>query len=262
MHNGTTPARGFWRPHQLVHHITLLELKAVRLTVETFLDELRGHRVRLYEDNQAVMHILNNVTTRSPAIMAELRKLWRLLDENNIDLRAEFIRSAANVWADALSREADDEDWKLHPQLFADLDARWGPHTVDRFASANNAQCRRFNSRWRDPLTEAVDAMARHWRAHPTTGELEVNWVNPPWSELADVVQKLREDGAAATVVAPYWPSAIWFRDLLEISSEYEILPEATDTFLLGKLGSCKPLDKPGWSVMVCRVAGRQPASG
>ena len=132
---------------------------------------------------------------------------------------------------------------------------------MDRFASANNAQCRRFNSRWRDPLTEAVDAMARHWRVHPTTGELEVNWVNPPWSELADVVQKLREDGAAATVVAPYWPSAIWFRDLLDISSEYEILPEATDTFLLGKLGSCKPLDKPGWSVMVCRVAGRQPAN-
>ena len=97
MHNGTTPARGFWRPHQLVHHITLLELKAVRLTMEMFLDELRGHRVRLYEDNQAVMHILNNVTTRSSAIMAELRKLWRLLDENDIDLRAEYIRSAANV---------------------------------------------------------------------------------------------------------------------------------------------------------------------
>ena len=48
---------------------------------------------------------------------------------------------------------------------------------------------------------------------------------------------------------------------MLEISVEYEILPEAPDTFLLGKLGSCEPLDKPGWSVMVCRVAGRRPAS-
>ena len=68
--------------------------------------------------------------------------------------------------------------------LFQLLDERWGPHTIDRFATANNAHCRRYNSRWRDPTSEGVDAMARNWRAHPHTGALERNWVNPPWDEL------------------------------------------------------------------------------
>eukprot|EP00854_Cymbomonas_tetramitiformis_P013110 gene13110-biopygen13502 len=34
----------------------------------------------------------------------------------------------------------------------------------------------------------------------------ENNWVNPPWALLDEVAHKVREEGAAATVVAPYWP--------------------------------------------------------
>ena len=258
--NYTTPARGFFRPHQLQMHITHLELLAVRLTVETFLDDLRGRRVKLFEDNQAVMYIINKLSTKSPAIMTELRRLWLLLDTNDIRLRAEYIRSAENVFADALSREEDDEDWQLHPRLFEDYEDRWGPHTIDRFASANNTHCTRFNSRWLDPKTEAVDALARPWRVHPVTGALERSWLNPPWSELPDVIQKLREEGAAATVVAPCWASASWFPDLMEMSTEVDVLPPESDMFLLGKRGSHAPLDKPGWSVVVCRVEARAPA--
>jgi hypothetical protein len=32
----------------------------------------------------------------------------------------------------------DTEDWQLNPRLFAHLQARWGPHTLDRFASMLN----------------------------------------------------------------------------------------------------------------------------
>jgi hypothetical protein len=44
-------------------------------------------------------------------MMDELRKLWELIDTNNINIRARYIRSAANVWADKLSRETDRDDW-------------------------------------------------------------------------------------------------------------------------------------------------------
>jgi hypothetical protein len=40
----------------------------------------------------------------------ELRRLWYLLDTNDIHIRPRYIRSAANVWADALSREVDTEN--------------------------------------------------------------------------------------------------------------------------------------------------------
>ena len=101
--NGLKPAKGLWREKQWPLHITLKELKAVRFTVETFLAELQGKAVLLY--TQGVIGVLTKLTSRAPALMAELRKLWWLMDVNNITLRAKYIRSAANVWADQLSRD-------------------------------------------------------------------------------------------------------------------------------------------------------------
>lgn len=60
--------------------------------------------------------------------MAELRRLWYLLDNTGIQVGARHIRSGANVWADRLSRHLDSDDWQLDPVLFADeLEAEWGP---------------------------------------------------------------------------------------------------------------------------------------
>jgi mRNA-degrading endonuclease HigB of HigAB toxin-antitoxin module len=251
--NGLTPARGFWRETQKALHITLKELKAVRFTVETFVNDLNGKRVLLWEDNQGVVAILTNVTSRSPALMAELRKLWWLLDTNDITLRARYIRSAANVWADKLSRDRDGHgDWMLHPELFRQLDLEWGKHTVDRFATANNAQLARFNSLMAGPQCEAVDSMAQTdeaWRA-------EVNWCNPPWGLLARVAAKLRSSKAAATVVAPTWRSAPWYQDLLELCSEVRVEPARHDLFLPGDRGSRTAVGSPGWSITVFRIPG------
>ena len=248
--NGDVPARGFWRAKQRLLHITFLELVAVRLGVETFAHELAGKRVRLFEDNQAVVAILRHQTTRAPEMMEELRRLFWILDSNDIQLYPEYIRSADNVYADRLSRIVDRDDWRLNPVKFRGYDQRWGPHTVDRFATANNKLCDRFNSEYRDPLSEGVDAFARSWKG-------ENNWCNPPWRLLPQVVAKLRDEGTAATVVAPYWPSAPWFPALLEIAHQYDVLGATRDTFFPGRLGSCEPLDKPGWRVMVVRVEGR-----
>eukprot|EP00873_Tetraselmis_striata_P015719 jgi/Tetstr1/435983/TSEL_024864.t1 len=52
-------------------------------------------------------------------MMEELRKLWHLLDIHDISIRPRYIQSAANVWADRLSRELDDADWQLYPRIFA-----------------------------------------------------------------------------------------------------------------------------------------------
>eukprot|EP00873_Tetraselmis_striata_P001604 jgi/Tetstr1/421868/TSEL_012768.t1 len=78
---------------------------------------------------------LANLTSRSPVMMEELRKLLHLLDVHDISIRPRYIQSAANVWADRLSREPDDSDWQLNPRIFAYLQRLWGPRTVDRFAS-------------------------------------------------------------------------------------------------------------------------------
>ena len=92
-------------------------------------------------------------------MMTELRKLWHLLDSNDIWLQPQYIRSAANAWADRLSRELDSDDWQLNPSLFDLLASRWGRPTVDRFATFDNRQVARFFARWHCPGALGVDSL-------------------------------------------------------------------------------------------------------
>jgi hypothetical protein len=250
--NGLRPARGFWRASQMPLHITLKELKAVRFTVETFAKDLAGKRVLLWEDNQAVIHILTGLTSRSRELMRELRKLWWLLDTLDIKLRAKYIRSAANVWADKLSRERDLSDWQLNPHIFRVLQRSWGACTVDRFASANNTQLPRFNSMLEDPRAEAVDAMTLSdaaWRA-------ERNWCNPPWPLLGDLAAKLRSSGAAATVVTPTWRSEAFYQEFTELANAFRVLPAQEATFIQPPHARADRA-KLGWSVTLFSVPAR-----
>ena len=50
----------------------------MRLAVLSFLPLMRGRKVLLHEDNQAVVAVLSHLTSRSPAMMDELRKLLEL----------------------------------------------------------------------------------------------------------------------------------------------------------------------------------------
>eukprot|EP00873_Tetraselmis_striata_P034416 jgi/Tetstr1/454680/TSEL_041569.t1 len=147
-------------------HITWKELKAVRLAVdESFLPHLAGRRVLLPDDNQAVCNVLPGLTSRSLEMMAELRKLWYLLDRNGVQIRARYIRGRPQTSdlrsrrADRLSRHLDGDDEQLDPVLFAELGALWGAHSVDRFASAPNAMLPRYNVAWLDAGCEAVDSL-------------------------------------------------------------------------------------------------------
>ena len=93
----------------------------MRKGVEFFLPQLAGRRVLLREDNMAVVWILTSMVSRSPQLMHELRKLWYVLDAHDIDLRALYIRSAANVIADRASRLAVSGDYALTRTRFEAL---------------------------------------------------------------------------------------------------------------------------------------------
>ncbi|KAK3252441.1 hypothetical protein CYMTET_38263 [Cymbomonas tetramitiformis] len=211
-------ARGFWSDELRHLHITHLELEAVYKTVQSFLRELTGKVVRLYCDNQAVVAMLSHFTSRNPELMRRMRRLWILLDLNDIELQARYIRSEANEWADRLSRDRDLDDWRLNRRWFQWAEREWHQHTVDRFASELSAQLPRYYAQWHDPGCEGVDSLAFSWLG-------EVNWVNPPWSLLDEVAHKLREERCAATVVAPYWPGQMWFQQPEAMADE--VAPQA-----------------------------------
>ena len=94
-------------------------------------------------------------------MMAELRKLFWVLDVNDISLRTRHIRSAANVWADQLSRRWDNGDWRLSRTEFLELDRRYGPHNYDRFATTLNRQVQRFDAAFHMPEVSAIDTLTK-----------------------------------------------------------------------------------------------------
>jgi hypothetical protein len=165
--NGRLEALGFWGPEDEHQHITWNELKAVRLADLSFLPLLAGRNILLHEDNQAVCYILVGLTYRSPDMMNELRQLWYMLDTSNIHIRPRYTMSAANTWADKLSHHLDIDDWQLDPSVFHEMDTQFGPHTIDRFASALNTLLPRYNANWLDPSCEAVNSLHladTYWR--------------------------------------------------------------------------------------------------
>eukprot|EP00170_Pyropia_yezoensis_P000576 contig_2858_g577 len=77
--NRTVPARGFHAPARRHLHINVLELATVRLGLLSFVNHLRAGAtmVRLMMDSMVSVHVINNRTSKSEAMMAELRLLER-----------------------------------------------------------------------------------------------------------------------------------------------------------------------------------------
>ena len=254
--NNHLPARGFWNPHERRQHITFLELRAVRFSLETFATQIRGRHVLLREDNQAVCYILNSLTTKSPQMMRELRRLWYLLDTLDVTLSPRYIRSEDNFRADALSRLLDRGDWRLHPRVFRTLHRDWGPLTIDRFATMNNTHLPRYNSAWLDPRSEGLDAFAQtNWTA-------ENNYCNPPWELLDRLALHLDTTGAAATVIAPCWPAQLWYQRFQELASDVRHLPATKGLFCPGQLRESASTAPPPWSVVCFRIPARHSNTG
>jgi hypothetical protein len=101
----------------------------------SFFLELKGKRLLLHEDNQSVVKVLTHLTSRSPAMMSELRNLFLLTDKIDVSIRAQYIRSASNIRADKLNKETYTLDWQLARRVFQHLDTTYHKHTIDRFAS-------------------------------------------------------------------------------------------------------------------------------
>ena len=105
--------------------------------------------------------------------------------------------------------------YSLRDEWFAYLDGLWGPHTVDRFASAENCQplgaphAGRFCSQYFHPDAEWTDALSLPWGA-------ENNWAFPPVHLVGSAVTHIRACAASATLVFPWAPWASWWPSLRE----------------------------------------------
>ena len=144
------------------------ESEAVKRVLNSNLDQVRGKKVKVYSDNKNVESILK-IGSRKEDLQNIANEIFETCQSNEISLSVQWIPRESNERADYLSRCRDSDDWSVQEWVFKHLNAKWGPHTIDRFASFYNSYCARFNSRWWVPGTEALDALDQVW------GKPEIN---------------------------------------------------------------------------------------
>ena len=171
-----------------------------------------------------------------------------------IRLEPEWIPREENEFADYLNRIGEVDDWMLNPEVFQELDTRWGPHTIDRFADGYNCQLDRFNSHYWSPGTEAVDTFTCDWGG-------ENNWWCPPLYLIPRLIRHAEVTKAQGTLVIPQWPSApFWPMLFLSESHPAECvqqileLPRRVDLFLPGLSGSSVFKGTPNVPVLALRL--------
>ena len=64
--------------------------------------------------------------------------MFSLSVAHNVSTEPEWNPRSENQVADFISHLQDLDDWQLNPSVFYSLQVRWGPCTIDRFASYYN----------------------------------------------------------------------------------------------------------------------------
>ncbi|CAI7793365.1 unnamed protein product, partial [Closterium sp. NIES-54] len=142
---------------------TRRELEGVLWALRTFMDRLRHGHTLVRVDNQGVMFILRKGGSRNNELTLTCKEIITLCTDNAVRLAIEWIPRDQNTCADELSKLQDHDDYTLKQPWFRLLDRRWGPHSVDLFANAQNALLPRFFSKVPHPRAEAINAFSKDW---------------------------------------------------------------------------------------------------
>ena len=229
-------AHGQWDRSEAKESSTWRELKAVLLVLASIAHKLANNNVKWFTDNMNVAHIIV-VGSRNSKLQALALEVFKVARKHNIRLEPEWIPREDNVRADYLSRIVDLDDWMLNPKVFSQIDQIWGPHSVDRFANANNNQVNRFNSRYWNPGSEAVDCFTVNWSG-------ENNWWCPPVGIVLRLLRHAEACKCVGTLVVPEWPSAPFWpflccgRTFSVFVTGIIYLPLMDDLFIPSKSGS------------------------
>ena len=109
---------GIWPSWWNKLHITIKELFPIVVAVELFHDIFTNKNVMFYSDNMAVVHIINQQTSKDNLIMCLVRRLVVNCLKFNIMFKAKHIPGLNNTLADNLSRQQIQEFLRTSPFLW------------------------------------------------------------------------------------------------------------------------------------------------
>ena len=246
--NGEETSRT-WTPKEQVHHINWKELRVIWYLVR--LPSLIGKTIHIICDNMTTIAQINKFGgTRSQVLLDLTTRIWNHCLKTGTRLKTTYVPSQFNP-ADAPSRRMVTQlEWSIDPVFFQQLEKTWGHHTIDLFATAVNKKVPRFISWSPEPTAWSQDAFNSNWN---NMGRV---YACPPWSLLSKVLQKIKLEKVKATVITPYWPSALWYPTIRAMSIS-EPLQVPRDMVLPAPGNSPHILAKnPMWSLAAWNVDG------
>ena len=124
---------GSWSQNCLGMNIALLELYPIVLAIHLWYKKLKNKCLTIHSDNMAVVHIINQSTSKDASIMKLVRKLVLKCMSENIYIRAVHILGRLNECSDFLSRDKVPQARKVNPRLTEhpeNIPPRW---TLDKW---------------------------------------------------------------------------------------------------------------------------------
>jgi hypothetical protein len=200
---------GFWTLSQSQMSSNMRELSAIREALLAIEPSLPGSQVtiKVETDNMAAACYINSQGGRTPQLNEVATQIWNWALEHQVVLTADYRPGVDNQLADSLSRLGSETrpTWSLKWAVFLQLDKLWGTHSVDLFASANNAKLPTYYAWRQEPLCSGVDALSLPW------GNLKGLYAFPPPPLIGRVLSKIRREQVTVTLITPFWTTAHWF---------------------------------------------------
>ena len=159
--------------------------------------------------------------------------IFEFCAKNETEVHTIWIPREQNTQADYLSRILDIDDCAISTEFFQFTDELWGPHSVDRFASSNNAKTTLFNSLYWNPGSLGVNSFNSDW----SQGE---NWLVLPVTLASRAINHLVKCKAKGILIVPKWTSPFWqliFQDGLEYKPYVTDVLEFTETEIILEVG-------------------------
>lgn len=247
-------AQGRWPQLDWPANNNLAECRGALQAVRHLQEHLRGQFVRTRTDNTTALAMVKKVGSRLGDYNTIARQLFDTLHRSNaVVVHAVHLPGIDNQIADALSRAWSETrksiEWPMCRRFAQELQDLFDMQVnVDRFATEGNAVTARYNSYSYEPAAEALDGMAQFW-GNPS----DVNWVNPPFHMMADVVIKVLNERAKAIVIAPAWPGQLWYKWLVKAATASCLVPK--EAILFGPGTACpEPLKNVKWSIRAFKL--------
>lgn len=151
-------------------------------------------------DSQNCVHIIK-VGRKISELHNEALAIFKICLIYRIDLEIQWVPREHNYIADNTSKIRDTDNWEVSDEFFHFMDTLWGPHEIDRFATASNRRVTRYNSKFYDFETEGVDCFTQDWGS-------AYNWLVPPIWLVNKTVLHLLACGGHGTLIVPKWSSS------------------------------------------------------